>query len=388
MGASCTHYSLLMQTNFQYIIIGAGCAGLQLAYALLQLPENVVSSILIIENLTIHQEKSWCFWYHQQHPYHHLVAKQWSHLTFATKNFSTTQPIQPLSYQYINSSNFYQYHLNYFKNDDRIQIIYQSLVDIVESTSVQTIITNKMQFTANCVFYSIDYLPKPIQQNFTITQHFLGWIIETNENVFEVDKATFMDFSHHQSTDIQFIYILPFSATTALIECTFFSSSICSDEAYEEILKNYLSATIQCQYAIQKKETGKIPMSLIAKIRTSNKNIIPIGTAAGCIKASTGYSFTRAMEHTQQIINAIKHQQNILIRTSKKRFLFYDRLFLHIISAYPASVMINIFNHLFKYNQFKTILQFLDEKTSLLQEIKIFIRLPKLPFLKAILKLK
>ena len=36
--------------DFQYIIIGAGCAGMQMANSLLELPKETVSSILIIES--------------------------------------------------------------------------------------------------------------------------------------------------------------------------------------------------------------------------------------------------------------------------------------------------------------------------------------------------
>jgi NADH dehydrogenase FAD-containing subunit len=44
----------MVQNQFQYIIIGAGCAGLQLAKALLEQSSDLVSSILLIDiNLLI-----------------------------------------------------------------------------------------------------------------------------------------------------------------------------------------------------------------------------------------------------------------------------------------------------------------------------------------------
>ena len=66
--------------DYQYIIIGAGCAGLQLAKSLLSLPKNQVDSILIIESNNNHIEKSWCFWNNESHPYRHLVKHEWQNL--------------------------------------------------------------------------------------------------------------------------------------------------------------------------------------------------------------------------------------------------------------------------------------------------------------------
>jgi lycopene beta-cyclase len=118
-----------------------------------------------------------------------------------------------------------------------------------------------------------------------------------------------------------------------------------------------------------------------------SSTIIPIGTAAGCIKASTGYSFTRVMQHTQSIIGWLKKENDMRYPVSSKRFLFYDRLFLALIQHYPQQ-MPGIFASLFKNNRILAILQFLDEKTHLFQEAIIFSRLPKWYFIKVLLNRK
>ena len=56
-----------------------------------------------------------------------------------------------------------------------------------------------------------------------LVQHFEGWVIKTKNNFFDSEKATFMDFSIDQNSTTQFMYILPFSKTEALIEYTLFS---------------------------------------------------------------------------------------------------------------------------------------------------------------------
>lgn len=375
-----------MTKHYQYIIIGAGCAGLQLAKALLELPVELVSSILLIDACQQHEEKSWCFWYGTNHPYRNLVKKEWQHIEFIADGVSIEQSILPKSYQYINSLEFYNSHLAHFKNDDRITIIYDKVYNITSQKDAQPIInTLQGNFSCEYVFYTNPLLGHSTLKSPTTWQHFLGWIIETEAPVFDTDKARMMDFSVDNTKDVQFVYVLPFKNNKALIECTIFSSIINEDAVYEATLADYIQTQLSCKYRILVKEKGKIPMQLYQPATLQHDNIIPIGTAAGCIKPSTGYSFVRAMLHTKEIISAIQTKKPIIQRTFKPRFVFYDRLFLHIIQ-YTPWIMKHIFTRLFRHNRIKTILHFLDEQTTLYQDIRIFASLPKWPFLKALLK--
>ena len=377
----------MVQNQFQYIIIGAGCAGLQLAKALLEQSSDLVSSILLIDAEKAHQEKSWCFWHDNDHPYRHLVRNEWSHVEFVAESLKVSEDIHPQTYQYINSLDFHQYHLNLFEKDDRIKIVYQHVNEIISNNKINKIITANDIYFGEHIFHTnlvnnlkSDSYPK-------VWQHFLGWEIEVDYPSFDINNATIMDFSLNDSKDIQFFYILPFSKTRALVECTFFSKQLIVEADYEILITKYLSAKLNCSFTIKAKEVGKIPMHIVDLPHWQSDTIIPIGTAAGCIKPSTGYSFSRIIQHTEEIINAVKLKKKIPLRRSKPRFLFYDKLFLHIID-YDSFTMNNIFFYLFKNNKIVTILKFLDEQTTLLEECIIFLGLPKMPFLKAILKSK
>lgn len=374
-----------MTNYYQYIIIGAGCAGLQLAKALLELPKELVSSILILDANQQHEEKSWCFWYDTNHPYRHLVQKEWQNIEFIADDIAIEQSIQPKSYQYINSLDFYKSHFDLFKNDVRISIVYDT-VNSINSQNAQPIIsTTKFNFSCDFVFYTNPFLGNSTYKAPTTWQHFLGWVIETERPIFDTNKARMMDFSVDNTKDVQFVYVLPFANNKALVECTIFSNTIQRNEEYEATLVNYLQTILPSAYKIVAKEKGKIPMQLFQPPTIQHPNVIPIGTAAGCIKPSTGYSFARVMLHTQEIITAIQTKQPFTPRAFKQRFVFYDRLFLQIIESTPWK-MKHIFTQLFMHNRISSILCFLDEKTTLYQDIRIFTSLPKWPFLKALLK--
>ena len=67
------------ENKYDYIIIGAGCAGLSLAYRLL----NKNYRICILEsNRNVNViNKLWSFWDTKKTPFNHLVKKRWKSLT-------------------------------------------------------------------------------------------------------------------------------------------------------------------------------------------------------------------------------------------------------------------------------------------------------------------
>ncbi|MBU3744948.1 MAG: hypothetical protein FGM61_10475, partial [Sediminibacterium sp.] len=289
-------------------------------------------------------------------------------------------------YQYIFSTDFYSYQLELLQQDARVDIVYEKANTLTCNNQIPQVSIDSGIISADTIFYSYP-IGEPMRTP-ALWQHFLGWEIETFEPVFTDDTATMMDFSLTDNRDAVFFhYLLPFSSSRALVECTFFSADLVDQSVYESLLTRYIQQYIRVPFTIRAKEEGKIPMALTETNSNPNSNsIIPIGTAAGCIKASTGYSFTRCMKHTQQIIRWLQSGTPMQIPLSPKRFLFYDRLFLSLIQQYPSR-MPGIFASLFKNNPVNTILQFLDEDTSLWQEALIFLRLPKKYFLKVLLKI-
>jgi Brp/Blh family beta-carotene 15,15'-monooxygenase len=113
------------------------------------------------------------------------------------------------------------------------------------------------------------------------------------------------------------------------------------------------------------------------------RGVLNTGARANLIKPSTGYGFKNMFFFAEEVANKIsKNKFASIAKPSKNRFKFYDSLLLIILLRWPYLGK-KIFSRLFKAQKISTIFSFLDEKTSLLQEIKIFASLPFQPFIKA-----
>ena len=94
---------IYIMTDANIIVVGAGCAGMQLINALLKLPAEQTGDILLIESNRQIIHKSWCFWTNKQSEYDFLIAKHWSELKFGSPKSDLSREITPYRYNYINS---------------------------------------------------------------------------------------------------------------------------------------------------------------------------------------------------------------------------------------------------------------------------------------------
>jgi len=115
------------------------------------------------------------------------------------------------------------------------------------------------------------------------------------------------------------------------------------------------------------------------------KNWFRTGAGSGQLKPSTGYSFVRSLTDAQRIVKSLGlNAAKLNRRKSPQRFSYYDRLLLSIISKKPEKGK-EIFTKLFQHNTAAKVLNFLDEKSTPFQELRLMSTLPILLFLNAAL---
>ena len=374
------------KSSFDIAVLGAGCSSFQLLHQLSQQPQWLHQKVALFSE-GIPQQRSWCFWSKEQHPLQHLVTKSWSKIIFKGKGFSKIENVEPYQYHYIAGEDFFHYfHNDFLLEHENITTISNSVTAIKESQAGFEVLSSDNKCETKNVFSSLPPVWENISARFWLKQHFVGWFIKTEQPVFDDTALTLMDFSIPQQADTRFVYILPFSKTEALVEMTVFSPTVYPESVYEEVLTAYMNQHFpNIHYDIQNTEKGVIPMTDATFSRYGSAGEILLGTSAGTVKATTGYAFKRITKDSQQLAKDFSQNTKYSWHHTKGRFRFYDRLLLGIISDEPLRGSV-IFETLFKKIPMSTIFRFLDEETTLLEEIRLFSQLPFFPFLKQIYK--
>lgn len=375
--------------TYDYIIIGAGASGLLLADALGK--DNFFSgkSILLLEkNFNLQNDRTWCFWEIGQGEFDAILHKTWDHILVADDQYSKRMPITPYRYKMLRAEDFYTSYHEKIKKHSNITFLEGTVQDIKDQGNEILVNTETNTFMGKKVFNSIfDYKPLLQQQKYPVLQqHFIGWFVRTTKPVFERNQATFMDFSIPQHGNTRFMYVLPFTETEALIEYTLFSENVLSQSEYEEAIKSYLKDELNCQdYQILEKEKGNIPMTSYNFNDHNSKNIMHIGIAGGWAKPSSGYTFMRTHQRTKALIPFLKKEKPLNAFFKKDRFWFYDLLLLDIL-FWDNSKGRLIFGQLFKRRSPQKIFKFLDEKTTIWEDLVIIAACPKKEFIPAFLR--
>lgn len=376
-----------MSPNLRYdiIICGMGCAGLSLADRLCSDEFSNKKILLIDKETKTKNDRTWSFWTDSKTRYDQIVYKRWNHINFYGNSDLERQSIHPYQYQMIRGIDFYSHILQKISAQDNIDVAYGDIQIIEQKENLCYIKTEAHEYVSSIVFSSIvrEY---PEQDHLFVWQHFKGWRIKIDKDIFDRDTATFMDFRIEQKEETRFIYVLPFSKDEALIEATIFSKKISTQNVYDEMLKDYCQNYLCLdKYDIVEEEVGAIPMTTTPINRATSSNlIIPVGTLNDTVKPSSGYAFIRIQEEADLIIDQLRNDQVKKI-SKKSKYIWYDRTLLDVIISQREEAK-NIFSIMFERNKAPDIFNFLNEKSSLRQEIGIFWTLPFLSFLKAFLK--
>jgi len=110
-----------------------------------------------------------------------------------------------------------------------------------------------------------------------------------------------------------------------------------------------------------------------------------IGTAGGWAKPSTGYTFMSTSKKIPKLIAFLKTGKPLKELNYKNRFWYYDLLLLDVLHSNNEKGHL-IFQKLFKNRDPQLIFKFLDEDTSITEDIYYILGCPKTPFTKALIK--
>ena len=372
-----------MTQKYDYAIVGAGCSGLSLAVELFHSAPAGSRIALIDPRRNYDMDRLWCFWNTQPHRFSEAVRDEWTRWKVRYNGKEAVHESSRYAYQYLPAETFYAAALEEIESYSSADLLLATRAEkIIETNDTATVVTDKGPVQARLVFDGRNSPGRHVGLGHLL-QHYAGQRVRVASPVFDPGTMTLMDFDIPQRDGISFIYVLPFSPTEALIEPTVFSLSPHEIPVYMQMIRDYLQSRFGVtDYEILFQEQGVIPMTTQKPRSYDAKRIIPIGTAGGMVKGSTGYGFIAIQEISQRIAAGISGGSlRPLPEPRSKLATILDRIFLSFLKRQPKAAP-EVFFNLFKRVPPHHLVPFLSDKADLLDMAKVIFAMPSLPFIR------
>lgn len=375
--------------DYEFVVLGAGCAGLSLCYYLLE--SGVESPILVLDRKeAFADDRTWCFWDVEPTPFSHLAVHGWSSWQFRAEGRTVFQTTDRYPYLCLTGADFYEYVLKRLAAAGNVTLRLGEAVEGYKEHGEEVYVkTSAGSRTARHVFDGRGLAPgSPVfeearRRSCWLPQKFLGQRLRTERSVFDPEVCTLMDFSVDQGRGLRFAYVLPFDGRRALVENVYLSEAGISNGEHRRELADYLRDTYGLSpedYTVEGEERGVIPMTDYRFPRRLGERVYSIGMLGGESRPSTGYTFLRIQRYCRRLAESVTAEAAPPEKVDARRYDLLDGVFLRFMREYPERCPA-VYRRMFSRVPSDVLVRFLTEKSSLADELELVMAMPKIPFL-------
>lgn len=365
------------------LVIGAGAAGLSLGRRL-ALSNNKRDVLVVDARVRYRDDRTWSFWSASDHDLRHLVRHEWNRWKYDNGLVQREHEVPDITYQAIRGIDFYREAQRVIARCSSVQLRLGVTVHDVRNITSHTNGFRIAVGTSHGVVLArhvIDTRPRAARA--LLYQCFAGSEIDHGGKLSAASNgvAGLMTRMRVDNQGFAFVYVLPLTATTALVEFTRFSrapiapAQVALDRDAELRAMGLHTATVLRQ------ETGVLPMGPLGGVPGEPDGVVLAGNAGGALRASTGYAFARiqgwADDCARRMLRGeapVGHAPEGFIRRHM------DRIFLQALRASPERTPA-YFMALACGVAPKRLLRFLTDHATLLDLAAIIASLPLIPFL-------
>ncbi|MCC6876130.1 MAG: hypothetical protein IT378_17615 [Sandaracinaceae bacterium] len=372
-----------------FVIAGAGAAGLSLALALMDSELAGRRVLLIDRDVKDDDDRTFSFWTERPEAFERYPSSHFPRLEVAWNGGRTIA--EPVRHRYltIRSLPFYRTSFDALLAHDNVRFVCDSIVSIEERDGWVEVVGRRGRYRGRFAFDSRFELralrvDEPRYQR--SEQRFFGWLIETPDDRFDPSTMTFFDFRGASPGSVCFFYVLPYSRRLALVEHVAIDRAA-DQESLGAYVREVLGIT---QFKLRDRELGASPLTDQPWPRRGGKRILRIGIPGGQLKASTGYGFLRMQADARAIVRSLAaHGHPFDLPRGSRLFArlyeWLDAILLVVMRHEPAQIE-RIFAALFAKSPVDRVLAFLEERASLADILGLVITLPPWPFARAMLR--
>ena len=374
--------------KFDYIIVGAGCSGLSLAYEMnVKNLFNDKTCAIIDKRKEFNRDKIWSYWNIYEHSFYDCLINKWDKFCVKKNQNEIILDCENFQYQSIDSQKFYKKILDNLNSNKNIKLILNKSVDKIYENKDEAIVQCGDEIFRSDIIFNSSLDNKTTKES-ELFQHFYGCEVVFDENVNLPEYPIIMDFNCNQDSWVHFFYTLPMGKNKIFIENTWISNEKSfAFERYIAEINYYIQNNLNYKkkYKTNYSEIGSIPMFHF-KNNMKYKKIINIGTAGNLTRKSTGYTFLNIQKSVKQIAINISKKQNIKESSVSLKYNYLDNIFIKVLLEKKGS-MHEVFFDLFKKNKTKDIVKFLSNTSNWFEDLRIILSMPKLIFIKKLLNL-
>jgi lycopene beta-cyclase len=379
--------------DYDLIIIGAGLTGLSLVCWLLQLTKEAQVELprvcLLEPRLFYGNDRTWCFWDRDPHPFRDLISHRWFRWRVSQGNQSIFQTDKSVAYAMLPADALYHHALAKIDSTPAFDLQLGFTVSGIEHTNNGMMVSaNERHWRAKAV---IDTRPPDANQldsGVGVWQIFSGLEIACPKHGFDTSTATLMDFQTGYPYPC-FVYLLPLDEDHFLVEWTAFQPGKNVVPDYRIDLESWLERQNLGHYEVTRAESGMLPMMPLPGYNSSGQ-LIRAGVGAGWMRAATGYHFVscqRGCETLARHILTAHASGNWMLQspTIRARWLdWMDSVFLRALKRHPDQAP-QWFLDLFAATTGGQMSRFMNDQPRWHDAWAVANALPPRPFIRAVL---
>lgn len=217
-------------------------------------------------------------------------------------------------------------------------------------------------------------------------QRFVGRWVTSSRPVFDPTTVTLMDSTGRVDSDrVHFLYVLPVSPTRALVESTVFTADAADPVDHRAVIAAYVRerwGLSDDEWWIDDEEQGCIPMSDAPATDLVADPDQPGAHVLGTTRPSSGYGFARGNRHAAVVARHVLAGTPVPPLADRARTRFLDAVFLRFLRDRPDRAP-EVFRRMFALPG-PLVVRFLTERSTLVDDVRLVLALPKRPFLAAL----
>ncbi|MEU0098484.1 lycopene cyclase family protein [Streptomyces sp. NPDC006267] len=387
-----------MPADFDVVIVGAGAAGLSLAYHLCAPDSAVPLSVALVDappGPLRAPPRTWCFWEPPGGDYDPVLAASWPRLRVrAADGAPTVARLSRLRYKMLRSDAFealVERRLSRTPALSRIEATVSAVRDRPSGGGEvlsRDACGERVLVRGRHVFDSRPPRRLPPART-TLLQHFTGWFVRTERPAFDPATADLMDFRTPQPAHgLSFGYVLPLDTRTALVEYTEFSPAPLDADGYRRALRHYTHDVLGLgPLRVTGQEHGVLPMTDGRFPARQGRSVYRIGTAGGATRPSTGYTFAAVQRQSRAVAERLRTGRPPRMPLPYgRRARAMDAVMLRALDSGRVDGA-DFFGRLFRGVPGERLLSFMEGSSRVHEDLLVGLRTPVAPMLRTVLEL-